>query len=84
LGAIVTSARVDAGSGLGPGLQGISLPGMEGLPTVGQQQGLVSSLQNQYGEIFHVNVGFYWLMALVLALALFVVVLYVQMRKDTL
>jgi hypothetical protein len=81
LGAIVTSAHVDAGSGIG-GLPNISLPGMEGLPTLGQQQGLVSSLQNQYGAIFHVNVGLYWLMALLLSFVLFLIVLYVQKRKD--
>lgn len=84
LGAIVTSAKVEGGSGMGAALKEISLPGMQGLPTVGQQQGLVSSLQNQYGQIFHVNVGFYWLMALVFAFLLFLVVLYVQKRKDTL
>jgi ABC transport system ATP-binding/permease protein len=84
LGAVVTSAKVQGGSAMGAGLEDISLPGMQGLPTVGDQQGLVSSLQNQYGQIFHVNVGFYWLMALVLAFLLFLIVLYVQKRKDTL
>ncbi len=77
LGALVTSARVEGGSGLG-GLEGVSLPGMEGLST----QGLAASLQGQYGDIFHVNVGFYWLMSLALAFVLFLIVLYVQKRKD--
>src|SRR3990172_12346944 len=54
LGALVTSARVESGGlGLGAGTPNISLPGMQGLPTVGDQQGLVSSLRDQYGDIFH-------------------------------
>jgi ABC transport system ATP-binding/permease protein len=81
LGALVTSARVDTGPAMN--LQNMSLPGMQGLPAL-DQQGLSTSLADQYGKIFHVNVGFYWLMALVLSLALFLVVLYVQKRKDTL
>jgi hypothetical protein len=79
LGAIVTSAKVDGG-GLGAGLQDVSPPGLEGL----SNESLASSLQNQYGEIFHVNVGFYWLMALALSLVLFLIVLFAQRRKDTL
>ncbi|MCL5734564.1 MAG: FHA domain-containing protein [Actinobacteria bacterium] len=84
LGALVTSAKVEGGAGMGAGLPNISLPGMEGLPTMGEKQGLVSSLQDQYGDIFHVNVGFYWLMAVVLTSAVFLLVLYLQKRKDTL
>jgi hypothetical protein len=82
LGAVVTSAKVAGGSGLGGGLEGLSLPGLQSLPTLGEQQGLVTSLRDQYGDIFHVNVGFYCLMSLVLSMALFGLVVIIQKRKD--
>jgi ABC-type multidrug transport system ATPase subunit len=82
LGAIVTSAEVAGGRGIVGGPEGMSLPGIEGLGAAGER-GLTSSLQDQYGRIFHVNVGLYWLMALLLSLLLFLVVLYLQKRKDT-
>jgi len=45
---------------------------------------LVRSLDNQYGNIFHVNIYFYWAMAIVLILALLLMIFLLQKRKDTL
>ncbi len=86
LGAIVTSARVTGGSGLGGALEleSLSLPGLQSLGSLSDRQGLVTSLRDQYGDIFNVNVGFYWLMSLLLSLALFMLVLLLQKRKDRL
>ena len=42
------------------------------------------SISDQYGDIFNVNLAFYWGMALALSVALLVVIIFLQKRKDTL
>jgi hypothetical protein len=60
------------------------MPGLQGLESVGEKVALVKNLDTQYGAIFDVNVWFYWLMSLVLILALAGIIYVLQKRKDTL
>jgi ABC-type multidrug transport system ATPase subunit/predicted component of type VI protein secretion system len=84
LGALVTSARIERGPGQAVDLSDVALPGIEGLPGPQEKMALVGSLRDQYGDIFHVNLPLYWGMSFALALALFVLVVFLQKRKDTL
>jgi len=84
LGAMVTSAQIESGPGLAGDGSDVYMPGIEGLSTPGEKQALINSLHNQYGEIFHVNLAFYWGMSLVLSLVLLAIIIFLQKRKDTL
>jgi ABC-type multidrug transport system ATPase subunit/pSer/pThr/pTyr-binding forkhead associated (FHA) protein len=84
LGAMVTSAQIESGPGVAGDLSDTYLPGIQGLSTTAEKQSLIDSLHDQYGDIFHVDLAFYWGMALVVSLALIAVVIFLQKRKDTL
>jgi len=45
---------------------------------------MVKALDNQYGNIFNVNVYFYWAMAILLSVVLLLLIFWLQKRKDTL
>lgn len=84
LGALVTSAQVESGPRLQADLSDTYMPGSEGFASLPEKQAMINSLHDQYGEIFHVNVAFYWGMAAVICVALLGVVIFLQKRKDTL
>ncbi len=84
LGALATIAEVKTGAGEAADMSDVSMPGLQGLGSVGEKVALVRSLDTQYGAIFNVNVGFYWLMSLVLILGLVGIIFVLQKRKDTL
>jgi ABC transport system ATP-binding/permease protein len=84
LGAMATSAQIKTGTCVAPDMSDCSLPGLEGLSSPAEKVALVKSLDNQYGNIFHVNVYFYWAMATVLMLVLLLLIFILQKRKDTL
>jgi hypothetical protein len=54
------------------------------MPSAGEQQALLKSLDDKYGDIFDVNVYFNWGMAMLLAGALLGVTFLLQKRKDIL
>ncbi|NLT35783.1 MAG: FHA domain-containing protein [Gaiellales bacterium] len=84
LGALVTSAEVESGPRLEADLSDTYMPGSEGFATLAEKQAMINSLHDQYGEIFHINVAYYWGMAAVICLALLAAVVFLQKRKDTL
>jgi hypothetical protein len=84
LGALTTSAHVRSGPCQEPDLTDCQLPGLQGMPSAGEQQALLKSLDDKYGDIFDVNIYFNWAMAMVLAGALLGVTFLLQKRKDIL
>jgi len=84
LGALVTSAHVKSGPCKAPDLTDCQLPGLQGKATAQERQALLKSLDDQYGDIFGVNVYFNWGMSLALAGALLGVTFLLQKRKDIL
>jgi hypothetical protein len=84
LGALATSAHIRSGPCEAPDLTDCQLPGLLGKPSAEERQALLKSLDDQYGEIFDVNVYFNWGAALVLAGALLGVTFLLQKRKDIL
>lgn len=84
MGSLVTSAKVESGPRLQADLSDTYMPGSEGLSSLGEKQALINSLHDQYGEIFHVNLAFYWGMAAVICVALLLIIVFLQKRKDTL
>ncbi len=84
LGALVTSAQVESGPGEAADLSDVYLPGIESLKTPGEKQALISTLHDQYGDIFHVDLALYWGMSIVLAAILLAIIIALQKRKDTL
>jgi ABC-type multidrug transport system ATPase subunit/pSer/pThr/pTyr-binding forkhead associated (FHA) protein len=84
LGALATSAKIGGGAAQAPGLSGFFPPGIGGPLGSGQTQALSGSLRDQYGDIFNVNLPFYWGMALALSVVLLVVISILQKRKDRL
>ena len=84
LGALATSAHIRSGLCEAPDLTDCQLPGLLGKPSAEERQALLKSLDDQYGEIFDVNVYFNWGAALVLAGALLGVTFLLQKRKDIL
>jgi ABC transport system ATP-binding/permease protein len=84
LGAMATVAEIKTGAGKAADVSDVNLPGIKGLETVGEKVAMVRNLDSQYGAIFHVNVGFYWLMSLVLIVGLAGIIYVLQKRKDTL
>jgi hypothetical protein len=84
LGALATSAEIESGPGQAADLSDVYLPGIESLKTPGEKQALINSLNDQYGDIFHVNLTLYWGMSIVLAAVLLAIIIALQKRKDTL
>jgi len=84
LGAAATSAQIESGPRLAEDLSDTYLPGIESLATSAEKKALIDSLHDQYGNIFHVDLAFYWGMALAVSLALLAIVIFLQKRKDTL
>ena len=84
LGAMATIAQIETGAGKAKDMSDISMPGIDGLKTVEEKAAMVHNLDAQYGAIFHVNVGFYWLMSVVLIVGLAGIIYVLQKRKDTL
>ncbi len=84
LGALVTSAQVKSGPGEAADLSDVYLPGIESLNTPGEKQALINSLNDQYGDIFNVDLALYWAMSAVLAAVLLAIIIALQKRKDTL
>jgi hypothetical protein len=84
LGAMATIAKIETGAGKARDMSDITMPGIKGLKTVEEKAAMVHNLDAQYGAIFHVNVGFYWLMSLVLIVGLAGIIYVLQKRKDTL
>jgi len=84
LGALVTSAEIESGPAQAADLSDVYLPGIESLSSPGEKQALINSLQDQYGDIFHVNLTLYWGMSLALAMILLAIIIALQKRKDTL
>ncbi|OFV79900.1 MAG: hypothetical protein A2W26_07755 [Acidobacteria bacterium RBG_16_64_8] len=84
LGALATSSHVDQAAAPNPGMPGVAIPGLEGVFGGGPQPGMSSAIRDQYGDIFQVNLAFYWGMALALSMFLLVVIVFLQKRKDIL
>jgi len=84
LGAMATAAHIKSGPCQAPDLTDCQLPGILGKESAAERQGLLKSLDDQYGEIFSVNVYVYWAAALVLAGALLGATFLLQKRKDIL
>jgi hypothetical protein len=84
LGALVTSAEIRSGPGQEANLSDVYLPGIESLNTPGEKQALINSLNDQYGDIFNVDLALYWGMSAVLAGVLLAIIIALQKRKDTL
>jgi hypothetical protein len=84
LGALVTSAQVKSGPGQAADLSDVYLPGIQSLSTPGEKQALINSLNDQYGDIFNVDLALYWGMSAVLAAVLLAIIIALQKRKDTL
>lgn len=84
LGALVTSAKVESGPRLEADLSDTYMPGSEGLASLPEKQAMINSLHDQYGDIFHVSVPFYWAMGILICLVLLVLLVILQKRKDTL
>jgi hypothetical protein len=84
LGALVTSAEIKSGPGQQADFSDVYLPGIQSLNTPGEKQALISSLNNQYGDIFNVDLALYWGMSAVLAALLLAIIVALQKRKDTL
>ena len=84
LGALVTSAQVRSGPGQAADLSDVYLPGIESLNTPVEKQALINSLNDQYGDIFNVDLALYWGMSAVLAAVLLAIIVALQKRKDTL
>lgn len=84
LGALATSSHVDQAAAPNPGAPAIGIEGLEGLTGAGPQVGMSSAILDQYGEIFNVNLPFYWGMAVALSMFLLVVIIFLQKRKDIL
>ncbi len=84
LGALVTSAQIKSGPGEAADLSDVYLPGIQSLETPGEKQALINSLNDQYGDIFNVDLALYWAMSAVLAAVLLAIIIALQKRKDTL
>ena len=84
LGAMATAAKIKTGTCVAPDMSDCSLPGLEGMDTPEQKVAMVKALDNQYGNIFNVNVYFYWAMAILLSVVLLLLIFWLQKRKDTL
>lgn len=82
LGAFATSAEIKTGTCEAIDMSDCHLPGIEGLTDPGAKRALVEALDSQYGDIFDVDVHFYWLMSVVLIAALLVLIFVLQKRKD--
>lgn len=84
LGAMATVAEIKTGAGEAADYSDVVMPGIQGMKTVAEKAALVKNLDSQYGAIFHVNITFYWLMSVVLIVALAGIIYVLQKRKDTL
>jgi len=80
--ATVSQIKTGIGTAQDPGT--LMLPGLEGMKTLGEKAAAIKSLDEGYGDIFNVNVYQHWLFMLVIAAAIFLVVLFLQKRKDIL
>ena len=84
LGALATSAKIKPSGATAADFSDSGVPGIMSRPTVAERQAYVGGLDNQYGDIFNVNVAYYWLMSAALAMVLLSVTFWLQKRKDTL
>lgn len=80
-GAMVTAAAVRTGPCVAPDLSDCSMPGMATMAS-DQRRALVLQIDRQYDQIFHVDVTAYWVVSLVIAFALFGLIIVLQSRRD--
>ena len=80
--ATVSEVMTGKGTAQDPGT--LMLPGLEGMKTPGEKAAAIKSLEEGYGDIFNVNVYRHWAYMLVIAGGIFLVVLFLQKRKDIL
>ncbi len=83
-GAMITSAQIESGPRLSPDFSDTYMPGIESMSNPIQKHALISSLHDQYGEIFHVNLTLYLGMMVAISFVLMAVITILQKRKDTL
>ncbi|MGQ9572753.1 MAG: FHA domain-containing protein [Dehalococcoidia bacterium] len=84
LGALATAAQVKTGPCQTADLTDCQLPGIQGLPNAEERHALLKSLDDQYGDIFDVNIYFNWGMTLTLGAGLMGATFLLQKRKDIL
>jgi ABC transport system ATP-binding/permease protein len=81
---MATVSQVMTGNGTAENPGTLMLPGLAGMKTPGEKAAAIRSLAEGYGSIFDVNVYRHWAYMLVIAGGIFLVVLFLQKRKDIL
>ncbi len=82
--ALATISQVKTGAGKAADLSDISMPGFQGLKSLGEKMAMVNNLDTKYGGVFDVNVYQSWLWMAAIIVGLFVIILFLQKRKDIL
>ncbi len=84
LESMTTVSQIMTGTGTAENPGTLQIPGLEGMKTAGERAATINSLADGYGDIFSVNVYLHWVWMLVIAAAIFGIILFLQKRRDIL